>query len=84
MGWIFETCTFAYKTAEHESTKFSPFEPMYGRKPLLPVDIEKSGSDASDEEFDVDFNLSCVLKCSVSHLKNIIASYNFIFQNILK
>ena len=48
-----DTCTFAYNTAEHESTKFSPFELMFGRKPLLPVDIERSGSDASDEEFDV-------------------------------
>ena len=26
-----DTCTFAYNTAEHESTKFSPFELMYGQ-----------------------------------------------------
>jgi len=48
-----DACTFAYNTAEHESTKFSPFELMFGRKPLLPVDIEKSGSDYSNEELDV-------------------------------
>ena len=26
---------------------------MFGRKPLLPVDIEESGSDAANDEFDV-------------------------------
>ena len=50
---ILDTCTFAYNTAEHESTKFSPFELMFGRKPLLPVDIQKSGSDATSDEFNV-------------------------------
>ena len=40
-----DTCIFAYNTAEHESTKFIPFELMFGRKPVLPVEIEKSGSD---------------------------------------
>ena len=48
-----DTCTFAYNTAEHESTKFSPFQLMFGRKSLLPVDIQKSGSYATNDEFDV-------------------------------
>ena len=47
-----DACTFASNTAEHESTKFSPSELMFSWKPLLPVDIEKNGSDASDDEFD--------------------------------
>ena len=50
---LLDTCTFAYNTAEHESTKFSPFELMFDQKPLLPVDIEKSGSDTSEDKFDV-------------------------------
>ncbi|KAG1031847.1 hypothetical protein G6F57_011679 [Rhizopus arrhizus] len=29
--------TFAYNTAKQESTKFSPFEVMFGRKPQLPL-----------------------------------------------
>ena len=52
-GEFLDTCTFACNTAEHESTKFSPFELMFGRKSLLPVDIQKSGSDTTSDEFDV-------------------------------
>ena len=48
-----DTCIFAYNTAEHESTKFSPFELMFGRKPVLPVDIEKSELDASSYDLGV-------------------------------
>ena len=31
-----DTCTFAYITSRHESTKFTPFEIMFGRKAILP------------------------------------------------
>ena len=27
-----DTCVFAYNTAEHESSKFTPFELMFSRK----------------------------------------------------
>ena len=30
---------FAYRTAIHESTKFSPFHLIYGRSPTLPIDV---------------------------------------------
>lgn len=51
-----DTCVFAYNTAEHESTKFSPFELMFGRKPVLPVDIESSELDhASNYDLDVSY-----------------------------
>ena len=30
---------FAYRTAIHETTKFSPFRIVYGRSPILPVDV---------------------------------------------
>lgn len=35
-----DTLTFAYSTSRHESTKYSPFELMFGRKPVLPVELE--------------------------------------------
>ncbi|CAF1095885.1 unnamed protein product [Brachionus calyciflorus] len=31
--------SFAYNTSEHEATKFTPFELMFGRKPKIPIDI---------------------------------------------
>ena len=35
-----DTCVYAYNTSVHESTSFSPFEIMYGRRAVLPIDIE--------------------------------------------
>ena len=35
-----DTCVYAYNTSVHESTSFSPFEVMYGRRAVLPIDIE--------------------------------------------
>ncbi|CAF0934377.1 unnamed protein product [Brachionus calyciflorus] len=31
--------SFAYNTATHSTTKFTPYELMYGRKPKLPIDL---------------------------------------------
>ena len=35
-----DTCVFAYNTSRHESSKFSPFELMFGCRATLPIDIE--------------------------------------------
>ena len=35
-----DTCSFAYNTSKHESTKFTPFEIMFGRKAILPLDLD--------------------------------------------
>ena len=37
---------FAYNTSRHESSLHSPFEVMFGRKAVIPIDIEqmKDGS----------------------------------------
>ncbi|KAL5515867.1 hypothetical protein EMCRGX_G001108 [Ephydatia muelleri] len=35
-----DTCTFAYNTSRHESTKFTPFEIMFGRKAIHPLDLD--------------------------------------------
>ena len=34
-----DTCVFAYNTSQQESTKFTPFELMFGRKATLPIDM---------------------------------------------
>ena len=37
-----DTCVYAYNTSVQESTRFSPFEVMYGRKATLPIEIDTS------------------------------------------
>lgn len=37
---LLDTCVFAYNTAQHESTNYTPFELMFGRKAVLPVDLD--------------------------------------------
>ena len=39
---------YAYNTAVHESTCFTPFELMFGRKAVLPVDIDVDERDVED------------------------------------
>lgn len=39
-------CVFAYNTSRHESSLYSPFEVMFGRKATIPIELEyeKEGS----------------------------------------
>ena len=40
-----DTCIYAYNTSIHESARFSPFELMFTRKPVLPIEINMGESD---------------------------------------
>lgn len=35
-----DTCVFAYNTSCHDSTHFTPYELMFSRKAVLPIDLE--------------------------------------------
>ncbi len=37
-----DSCVFAYNTSRHETTTFTPYELMLGRKAYLPVDVKGS------------------------------------------
>ena len=50
-----DTCIFAYNTSQHESSKYCPFEVMFYRKALLPVDFINTAKQCSEDILD-DFN----------------------------
>lgn len=37
-----DLCVYAYNSSRHESSKFSPFEVMFGRRAVLPVDLDEA------------------------------------------
>lgn len=46
---VLDSCVFAYNTSKHESTLYSPFEVMYGRKAVLPVEYPVDEDDKMPE-----------------------------------
>ncbi|KAI0223704.1 hypothetical protein LSAT2_025152 [Lamellibrachia satsuma] len=40
LDYCLDTCVFVYKTSRHESFHFSPFELIFFRKPVLPIDMD--------------------------------------------
>ena len=68
-----DTCVFAYNTAVQESSHFSPFEVMFGRKATLPIDLN---IDQRQPEDKVVVNL----ELSVSGLENFTAHQQEIIQ----
>lgn len=45
-----DTCIYAYNTSRHESSLFTPFELMFGRKAILPINFENGSKHADPEE----------------------------------
>ena len=43
-----DSCVYAYNTSKHESTKYTPFELMFGRKAVLPIELEVCKDSAED------------------------------------
>lgn len=47
-----DTCIYAYNSARHESSKFTPFELMFSRKAVLPIDIQCDADDILPEDIE--------------------------------
>ena len=63
---------FAYNTSRHESSKFTPFELMFGRQATLPVDVEfrKASPEEVCQEYNLDEpDLSTVFRERVKRLE---------------
>ena len=46
---------FAYRTCKNDSTKFTPFELIFGRAPVLPIEMEIRSKPSSTNSFsDID------------------------------
>ena len=43
-----DTCFFAYNASKHESTLFSPFELIFGRKAMLPIEVDNMKKEPQD------------------------------------
>ena len=50
-------CIYTYNTSKHESSKYTPFEAMFRRRAVLPVDISKRPLDEQPEMKEFDHNL---------------------------
>ena len=46
-----DTCVYAYNTSHHDSTRFTPFELMFGRQAVLPTDVRSDAVEAVDNIF---------------------------------
>jgi hypothetical protein len=44
---------FAYRTSRNDSTKFTPFELMFGRTPILPIEMDIASRPDRDDDDDV-------------------------------
>ena len=60
-----DTCVFAYNTSRHDSTRFTPFELMFGRCATLPVDLEVQPA-LPEEEVD---NFCNMHELNLTHLR---------------
>ena len=43
-----DTCVFAYNASKHESTLFSPFELIFGRKAMLTIEVDNLKKEPQD------------------------------------
>lgn len=41
-----DTCVYSYNTAKHKSTNYTPFELMFCRKAILPLDLDFESLDS--------------------------------------
>ena len=68
-----DSCVFAYNTSRHNSTKFTPFQLMFGRRAVLPIDIDicqDSGVKALSNELQyVEDSQEKVLKSNIAILE---------------
>ena len=80
------TCMFAYNAAKHESSLYSPFELMFGRKAVLPIEIDIEKKDTVDllEQYKNTSKSEAVSTLVVFCHCNVCCLYSFILGYCIK
>ena len=64
---VLDGCIFAYNTSKHASSLYSPFEIMFGRKAVLPIEFSTDEDRAVPEELqDAHVSISMYVYCIIS------------------
>ncbi len=66
-----DSCVFAYNTSCQESTKYSPFQVMFGRMARLPVEVDADKED-NMERLDAYLQQSKVINMHAALIINIV------------
>ncbi|CAK9291934.1 unnamed protein product [Gordionus sp. m RMFG-2023] len=76
---VFPGIVFAYNASRHESSKFTPYEMMYGRKALLPYEDDREPETDLDYASDTDYD--CNSQRRADNMKGI---FKTAAKNIIK
>jgi hypothetical protein len=82
---------YAYNTSVHDTTGYSPFELMYGRKPKVPLDLILSDYVKMDDlqpddnsTFTDDLVDSCRVTCESRYVADLVENMQLAYKNVVQ
>jgi hypothetical protein len=74
---------FAYRTTKHSTTKYTPFYLMYGREPVLPMEIDNK-EPPEDDETNVEENLAELILQRTYELEELLPQHQQKAKELIK